>query len=85
MTTTPDLEQIANREYEHGWSSEIEAETLPPGLDESVIEHISTMKGEPKWLLDWRLRAYHRWLEMREEAARWAKVRFEPIDYQSIS
>jgi Fe-S cluster assembly protein SufB len=80
-----DVSALAEREYRHGWVTEIESDTTPPGLDESVIRLISAKKGEPDWLLDWRLRAYRRWTEMREEDARWAKVSFPPIDYQAIS
>ncbi len=80
-----DVESLARREYEHGWESEIESDTVAPGLDEDVIRMISAKKAEPGWMLDWRLRAFRRWTEMREEDARWAKVDFRPIDYQSIS
>jgi Fe-S cluster assembly protein SufB len=79
------IEEIANREYEAGFVTDIEQDTLPPGLDEDVIRTISAKKNEPRWLLDWRLKAFRRWLEMREEDARWAKVDFDPIDYQAIS
>ena len=79
------IEEIANREYEAGFVTDIEQDTLPPGLDEDVIRTISAKKSEPQWLLDWRLRAFRRWLEMREEDARWAKVDYDPIDYQAIS
>jgi Fe-S cluster assembly protein SufB len=80
-----DVSALADREYRHGWSTEIDSDTAPPGLDESIIRLISSKKAEPDWLLDWRLRAYRRWRQMREEDARWAKVRFPPIDYQAIS
>ena len=79
------IEEIANREYEAGFVTDIEQDTLPPGLDEDVVRTISAKKSEPQWLLDWRLRAFRRWLEMREEDARWAKVDYDPIDYQAIS
>jgi len=79
------IREIADREYAYGFVTDIERDTVPPGLDEGVIRLISSKKKEPQWLLDWRLRAYRRWLEMREEDARWAKVSFPPIDYQSIS
>ena len=79
------VEEIANREYEAGFVTAVEQDTVPPGLDEDVIRTISAKKSEPAWLLEWRLKAYRRWLEMREEEARWAKVDYEPIDYQAIS
>ena len=75
-------EYITN-EYAAGFVTDIEHETIPPGLDESVVTHISRRKNEPEWLLDWRLQAYRRWLDMPEPT--WAKVDFEPIDYQAIS
>jgi Fe-S cluster assembly protein SufB len=80
-----DLEALARSEYRHGFVTAIESDTVPPGLDEGVIRLISAKKGEPDWLLEWRLRAYRRWTQMREEDARWAKVSFPPIDYQAIS
>ena len=83
--TTPEIKELAGSEYEWGFVTDIEQDTLPPGLDESVIGVISARKDEPEWLLKWRLKAYRRWTQMREEDARWAKVRFPPIDYQAIS
>jgi Fe-S cluster assembly protein SufB len=80
-----DVSSLADREYRYGWSTDIESDTAPPGLDEGTIRFISAKKAEPDWLLEWRLRAYRRWAEMREEDARWAKVSFPPIDYQAIS
>ena len=85
MTASNDLSALTEREYQAGFTTPVESDTVPPGLDEGVIAFISQKKGEPKWLLDWRLRAFRRWREMREEDARWAKVSFPPIDYQAIS
>ncbi|MGH2901799.1 MAG: Fe-S cluster assembly protein SufB, partial [Solirubrobacteraceae bacterium] len=85
MSTNPEITALTNREYEAGFSTSVESDTVPPGLDEGVVRLISEKKGEPAWLLDWRLRALRRWREMREEDARWAKVRFPKIDYQAIS
>jgi len=85
MSTNPEIAALANREYEAGFTTEVESDTVAPGLDEGVIRLISDKKGEPAWLLDWRLRAFARWQEMREEDARWAKVRFPKLDYQAIS
>ncbi len=82
MATSESLERLANREYEWGFVTDIEADSLPPGLDEDVIRVISTKKKEPAWLLDWRLKAYRRWLTMPEPA--WSTVEFPAIDYQSI-
>ncbi|HPA82324.1 MAG TPA: hypothetical protein PLS95_16005, partial [Thermoanaerobaculales bacterium] len=74
--TTPSniIEEFANREYAAGFVTEVEQDTLPPGLDEGVIRAISARKGEPEWMLDWRLRAYRHWLTMTEP--RWANVRY---------
>jgi Fe-S cluster assembly protein SufB len=80
-----ELRDLADREYQYGFVTDIQQDTLPPGLDEDVIRVISAKKAEPEWLLDWRLAAYRRWQKMREEDARWAKLRFSPLDYQAIS
>ena len=78
-----DVEQLVARKYRHGFVTDIESDTVPPGLDESVIRHISLKKGEPEFLLNWRLKAYAHWLTMPEPD--WAHVRIAPIDYQAIS
>ena len=77
------LDALVGRKYQHGFVTDIASDTLPPGLDEDVIRAISLKKGEPDFLREWRLRAYRHWLTMREP--RWAHVRYQPIDYQSIS
>ncbi len=77
-----DIESLANREYKWGFVTDIEQDTIPPGLNEDVIRHISAKKGEPSWMLEWRLKAYRRWLEMTEP--HWPHVHYDPIDYQSI-
>jgi Fe-S cluster assembly protein SufB len=83
MTTHNEtLTKLIDREYPHGFSTEIAADTVPPGLSEGVIRLISAKKGEPEFLLEWRLKAYRHWLTMREPA--WSSVRYPPIDYQSI-
>ncbi|MFP4246745.1 MAG: Fe-S cluster assembly protein SufB [Halochromatium sp.] len=74
---------LVNAGYEHGFITEIESDTLPPGLDEQVIRAISLRKGEPEWMTDWRLAAYRKWLEMPTPT--WASVHYPPIDYQAIS
>ncbi|MDQ6969358.1 MAG: Fe-S cluster assembly protein SufB [Mariprofundus sp.] len=76
-------EEFANSEYEAGFITDIETDTLPPGLNEDVIRHISAKKDEPEWLLKWRLEAYRHWLTMTEP--HWAHVNYKQIDYQSIS
>ena len=77
------IDSLVNREYQYGFVTDVEADTIAPGLSEEVIRLISTKKDEPAWLLDWRLKAYRRWLTMKEP--HWPNVRYEPIDYQSQS
>ncbi len=70
-------------DYEYGFVTDIESETLPPGLDKNIIRTISAKKEEPEWLLQWRLKAYRHWLNMEEP--QWANVTYPKIDYQAIS
>ena len=77
------IDSLVNREYQYGFVTDVEADTIPPGLSEDVIRLISAKKDEPTWLLDWRLKAYRRWLTMKEP--HWPNVSYEPIDYQSQS
>ena len=77
------LHERLSSEYSAGFVTEIESETLPPGLDEDIVRRISAKKDEPSWMTDWRLEAYRRWCTMRPP--RWAHVRFPPIDFQAIS
>ena len=74
--------EITNREYKAGFVTDIESETIPPGLSEDVVRLISAKKGEPEWLLEWRLKAYRHWTTMKEPT--WQNVHYPPIDYQSI-
>ncbi len=84
MSSKPtELEALVARKYRHGFVTDIASDTVPPGLDEDVIRLISAKKGEPDFMLDWRLKAYRRWTRMTEPA--WAQVRYSPIDYQAIS
>ena len=76
------LTKLIDREYPHGFSTVIEADTLPAGLNEEIIRMISVKKGEPEFMLEWRLAAYRHWLTMEEPA--WSSVRYPAIDYQSI-
>jgi Fe-S cluster assembly protein SufB len=76
------LEDFTSGEYKHGFVTEIEEESIPKGLNEDVIRLISQKKGEPSFLLDWRLKAYRKWLTMTEPS--WANVHYPPIDYQEI-
>jgi Fe-S cluster assembly protein SufB len=84
MSTTPtDLDALVAQKYRHGFVTDIESDTLPPGLDEDVIRLVSGKKREPAFMLDWRLKSYRHWLTMREPD--WAHLRIAPIDYQAIS
>jgi len=74
---------VENREYKAGFVTDVESETIAPGLDEDVIRFISAKKKEPKWMLDWRLEGYKQWLQM--DTPEWAHVHYPKIDYQSIS
>ncbi len=79
-------ESIANqlqRKYRHGFVTDIETDTVPPGLSEAVIRSISARKNEPEWLLDWRLEAFAIWKKMVQPD--WAHLDIEPIDFQAIS
>ncbi|HEY1251277.1 MAG TPA: Fe-S cluster assembly protein SufB [Thermoanaerobaculia bacterium] len=73
--------ELTNREYKAGFVTDIESETIPPGLSEDVIRLISAKKKEPEWLLEWRLKAYRHWLTMKEPT--WQNVHYPPIDYQA--
>jgi Fe-S cluster assembly protein SufB len=78
-----DINALVNRKYRHGFVTDIDADTVPPGLDEDVIRLISRKKEEPQFLLDWRLKAFRHWQEMREP--HWAYPNYAPIDYEGIS
>ena len=80
--SSPTVQEIANREYEAGFVTDIESESIPAGLDEGVVRLISTKKNEPEFLLEWRLKALRHWKTMVEP--KWANVHYPPIDYQSI-
>ena len=82
-TAVKELSELVGREYKEGFVTDIEAETLPPGLDESVIRFLSGKKSEPDFILQWRLDAFRRWQEM--ETPDWAHVNYAPIDFQAIS
>ena len=82
MSTDTDavLDEVGQREYKYGFVTDIEADTIPPGLNEEVVRLISAKKNEPDWLLDWRLKAYRHWLTLEEPT--WHNLRYTPIDYQ---
>ncbi len=76
------IEELATKEYKYGFHSDIEADTAPRGLNEDTVRFISEKKGEPKWMLEWRLNAFRYWLTMEEP--KWPNVKYPPIDYQNI-
>ncbi len=80
---TSTTDNLVKQKYQHGFVTDIESETLPPGLSEQVVRAISARKNEPEWLLEWRLKAYAQWLEM--EQPDWAHLNIEAIDFQAIS
>ena len=82
-TKSQDVEAFVKQDYQAGFFTDLEADTVAPGLNEDVIEFISRKKNEPQWLLDWRIEAYQRWLTLTEP--NWAHVHYTPIDYQAIS
>ncbi len=84
--STKALEQLANREYEYGFVTDVESDSFPPGLSEDVVRTISAKKAEPEWLLEWRLKALRRFLRMlaEEKQPTWAMVEYPKIDYQNI-
>ncbi len=83
---TSTVEELARREYKYGFVTDIEADTVPPGLNEEIIRFISAKKNEPEFMLEWRLRAYRHWakLEKADAEPKWAMVHYPPIDYQAI-
>jgi len=72
-----------NTEYKYGFVTDVESESLPKGINEEIVRAISAKKGEPEFMLNFRLKAYRRWLEMKEP--RWSNVSYPPIDYQNIT
>ena len=81
-TSTDSIEQLANQDYKYGFVTDIDAEAVPPGLNEGIIRIISAKKGEPEWLLEWRLNAFRIWRGMTEP--KWHNVHFPPVDFQHI-
>jgi Fe-S cluster assembly protein SufB len=81
-SSTNTIETFANQEYKWGFVTDIESEEIPRGLSEDVVRLISAKKKEPEWLLEWRLKAYRHWLQMKEP--QWANIHYPPIDFQDI-
>jgi Fe-S cluster assembly protein SufB len=80
--STSAIDEHVRQPYKYGWSTDIESELAPRGLNEDIIRLISEKKQEPGWMVEWRLKAYRHWLEMKEPS--WANVTHPPIDYQAI-
>ncbi len=81
MTTA---DHLVDREYKYGFVSDIESDVIPKGLSEEVVRLISEKKGEPEWMLEWRLKAYRHWLTLHGEEPTWANVEHPPIDFQNV-
>ena len=75
------VEQTTSK-YKYGFSTKLDVEKAPKGLNEDIIKFISSKKNEPNWLLEWRLNAYYQWLKMKEPS--WAKVNYPEINFQDI-
>ncbi len=86
MAKENEIQELTDREYQYGFVSDIESESIPPGLNEDVIRFISEKKGEPAFMLEWRLQAYRHWakLEAADAEPKWANIHYDPIDYQAI-
>jgi len=82
MATKPEIEDLSGDKYKYGFTTDIEIESVPKGLNENIIELISKKKNEPDWLLQRRLKAYRHWLTMTEPA--WAKLTYEKVNYQDL-
>ncbi|MEJ2644172.1 MAG: Fe-S cluster assembly protein SufB [Gammaproteobacteria bacterium] len=81
-TSSDNIEALIRREYSAGFVTEVDEDSLPPGLSEDIIRRISAKKNEPEFMLQWRLQAYRHWLTMK--TPKWAHVHYPPIDYQNI-
>src|SRR5438445_7017130 len=77
------IEALVNREYAYGFVTDVETDTVPRGLNEDIIRTISAKKGEPEFMLEWRLKAYRHWLTM-EEPHWWPHLHYAPVNYQDI-
>ncbi|HEX9811328.1 MAG TPA: Fe-S cluster assembly protein SufB [Burkholderiales bacterium] len=82
-TPNREIEDIIRQQYRHGFTTLVEADSLPPGLNEEIICALSAKKNEPRFMLEWRLRAYRHWLTMQEP--KWAHVHYPPVDFQALS
>ena len=81
-STKQQIEDITSSEYQYGFTTKIKEERIPNGLNEEIIKTISAIKNEPDWLLEWRLKAYNRWLKMSEP--KWSNLEYPKIDFQDL-
>jgi Fe-S cluster assembly protein SufB len=83
---TNKIRELAEREYKWGFTTKVEEERIPRGLSEDVVRLIAAKKGEPEFMVDWRLKAYRHWaaLEKKQAEPKWANIKYDPIDYQNI-
>jgi Fe-S cluster assembly protein SufB len=82
-TSTETVEQLATREYKYGFETTVESDTFEPGLNEDVVRRLSAIKGDPDWLLEFRLKSFRAWLQMKEPT--WHNLKINPTDYQALS
>ncbi|HET9862440.1 MAG TPA: hypothetical protein VFP37_03295, partial [Steroidobacteraceae bacterium] len=78
MSSEPNIDNLLARSYRHGFVTDIESDTLPPGIDEDVVRFISRKKREPQFMTEWRVKAFRHWLTMKQP--HWAHLRIHPID-----
>ncbi|MGB0651650.1 MAG: Fe-S cluster assembly protein SufB [Thermoplasmatota archaeon] len=83
MASTEAIKELADKEYRYGFTTDIEEDRVPPGLNEDIVRLISAKKNEPEWLTEWRLAAFRQWQKMAEPT--WAKLDYKPIDYQATT
>ena len=83
QVSNPEIDNLIEKNYEYGFTTDIESETIAPGLNEDVIRLISKKKDEPQFLLDWRLKAFRHWSKLKEPE--WGHLNIDKINYQNIS
>ena len=77
------IDNLNDSKYKEGFVTDVESESFPAGLDEQVVRNLSALNDEPEWLLDFRLKAYRRWIQMEEPD--WSELNYTPVDYQALS
>jgi Fe-S cluster assembly protein SufB len=86
-STVNQINDLTQQEYKWGFITSIDEDRLPPGLNEDIVRAISLKKGEPEFMMEWRLKAYRYWAQLEQKHAEptWANVKYPPIDYQALS